>query len=76
MARTDMTMELQDVGDRLSMKQSIKAIKRETGRRSVIRRVLQLSRRGAGIRGKSLPPAAGYTTAASGEDGRRHPLEL
>ena len=37
-------MELQDIVNRLRMKQSIKAIKRETGKhRSVIRRVLQLA---------------------------------
>ena len=37
-------MELQDIVNRLRMNQSIKAIKRETGKhRSVIRRVLQLA---------------------------------
>ena len=37
-------MELQDIVRRLRMKQSIKAIKRETGKhRRVIRRVLQLA---------------------------------
>ena len=39
-------MELQDIVRRLRMKQSIKAIKRETGKhRGVIRRVLQLAQR-------------------------------
>ena len=39
-------MELQDIVRRLRMKQSIKAIKRETGKhRRVIRRVLQLAQR-------------------------------
>ena len=44
MARRTATMELQDIVNRLRMNQSIKAIKRETGKhRSVIRRVLQLA---------------------------------
>ena len=44
-------MELQDVVNRLRMKQSIKAIKRETGKhRSVIRRVLP-ARRAGGVAG-------------------------
>ena len=57
-------MELQDIVNRLRMNQSIKAIKRETGKhRSVIRRVLQLA-------GQEV-----YHEQRIGEEGRQHPLD-
>ena len=62
-------MELQDVVNRLRMKQSIKAIKRETGKhRSVIRRVLQLAEQEGGwMSSKSYRPSSNsrrYTTSS------------
>ena len=62
-------MELQDVVNRLRMKQSIKAIKRETGKhRSVIRKVLQLAEQeGWLMSSKSCRPSSNcrrYTTSS------------
>ena len=74
-------MELQDVVNRLRMKQSIKAIKRETGKhRSVIRRVLQLAEQEGWLDEQQELPTEQqlqevYHEQRSGEEGRRHPLD-
>ena len=56
MARKSSTMELKEIVRRLKMKQSIKAIKRETGKhRSVIRRVRELAEQEGWLEDDQLP---------------------
>ena len=71
-------MELQDIVRRLRMKQSIKAIKRETGKhRRVIRRVLQLAQQegvaGGRTRAAIGAPAPGGVSRAPRRRGWRAP---
>ena len=74
-------MELQDIVRRLRMKQSIKAIKRETGKhRRVIRRVLQLAEQEAWLDAERELPSEHqlqevYHEQRGDEEGRRHPLD-
>ena len=74
-------MELQDVVNRLRMKQSIKAIKRETGKhRSVIRRVLQLAEQEGWLDEQQELPSEQqlqevYHEQQSAEEGHQHPLD-
>ena len=74
-------MELQDIVGRLRMKQSIKAIKRETGKhRRVIRRVLQLAEQEGWLEAERELPSEHklqevYHEHRDGEDGGRHPLD-
>ena len=74
-------MELQDIVNRLRMKQSIKAIKRETGKhRSVIRRVLQLAEQEGWLDEQQELPSEQqlqevYHEQRIGEEGRQHPLD-
>ena len=74
-------MELQDIVRRLRMKQSIKAIKRETGKhRRVIRRVLELAGQEGWLDAKRELPSEHqlqkvYHEQRGGEDGRCHPLD-
>ena len=74
-------MELQDIVNRLRMNQSIKAIKRETGKhRSVIRRVLQLAGQEGWLDEQQELPSEQqlqevYHEQRSGEEGRQHPLD-
>ena len=81
MARRTATMELQDIVNRLRMKQSIKAIKRETGKhRSVIRRVLQLAEQEGWLDEQQELPSEQqlqevYHEQRIGEEGRQHPLD-
>ena len=71
MARRTSTMELQEIVRRLKMKQSIKAIKRETGKhRSVIRRVRELAEQEGWLEDAHLPserrwPRSGATPSCS-----------
>ena len=64
-------MELQEIVRRLKMKQSIKAIKRETGKhRSVIRRVRELAEQEGWLEDAHLPserrwPRSGATPSCS-----------
>ena len=73
-------MELQDVVNRLRMKQSIKAIKRETGKhRSVIRKVLQLAEQEGWLDEQQELPSEQqlqevYHEQQSAEEGHQHPL--
>ena len=73
-------MELQDIVRRLRMKQSIKAIKRETGKhRRVIRRVLELAGQEGWLDAERELPSEHelqevYHEQRGGEDGRGHPL--
>ena len=81
MARRTLTMELQDIVRRLRMGQSIKAIKRETGKhRRVIRRLLQLAEQGGWLDEQYEVPSEQqlqdvYHEQQSGNEGRRHPLD-
>ena len=74
-------MELQDIVYRLRMKQSIKAIKRETGKhRRVIRRVLQLAEQEGWLDEQQELPSEQqlqevYHEQRIGEEGRQHPLD-
>ena len=74
-------MELQDVVNRLRMKQSIKAIKRETGKhRSVIRKVLQLAEQEGWLDEQQELPSEQqlqevYHEQQSAEEGHQHPLD-
>ena len=74
-------MELQDIVRRLRMKQSIKAIKRETGKhRRVIRRVLELAGQEGWLDAERELPSEHelqevYHEQRGGEDGRGHPLD-
>ena len=74
-------MELQDIARRLRMGQSIKAIKRETGKhRRVIRRVLQLAEQEAWLDAERELPSEHqlqevYHEQRGDEEGRRHPLD-
>ena len=74
-------MELQDIVRRLRMKQSIKAIKRETGKyRRVIRRVLELAGQEGWLDAQRELPSEHqlqkvYHEQRGGEDGRCHPLD-
>ena len=74
-------MELQDIVRRLRMKQSIKAIKRETGKhRRVIRRVLELAEQEGWLDAERELPSEHelqevYHEQRGGEDGRGHPLD-
>ena len=74
-------MELQDIVRRLRMGQSIKAIKRETGKhRRVIRRVLQLAEQEAWLDAERELPSEHqlqevYHEQRGDEEGRRHPLD-
>ena len=74
-------MELQDIVRRLRMKQSIKAIKRETGKhRRVIRRVLELAGQEGWLDAERELPSEHqlqevYHEQRGGEDGRCHPLD-
>ena len=74
-------MELQDIVNRLRMNQSIKAIKRETGKhRSVIRRVLQLAGQEGWLDEQQELPSEHqlqevYHEQRIGEEGRQHPLD-
>ena len=74
-------MELQDIVRRLRMKQSIKAIKRETGKhRRVIRRVLELAGQEGWLDAKRELPSEHqlqevYHEQRDGTDGRSHPLD-
>ena len=74
-------MELQDIVNRLRMNQSIKAIKRETGKhRSVIRRVLQLAEQEGWLDEQQELPSEQqlqevYHEQRIGEEGRQHPLD-
>ena len=74
-------MELQDIVRRLRMKQSIKAIKRETGKhRRVIRRVLQLAQQEGWLEAERELPSERqlhevYHEHRGGEDGGHHPLD-
>ena len=74
-------MELQDIVRQLRMKQSIKAIKRETGKhRRVIRRVLELAGQEGWLDAKRELPSEHqlqkvYHEQRGGEDGRCHPLD-
>ena len=73
-------MELQDIVRRLRMKQSIKAIKRETGKhRRVIRKVLELAEQEGWLDDKRELPSEHqlqevYHEQRDGEDSRSHPL--
>ena len=73
-------MELQDIVRRLRMKQSIKAIKRETGgkHRRVIRRVIELAGQEGWLDAERELPSEHqlqkiYHEQRGGEDGRCHP---
>ena len=74
-------MELQDVVNRLRMKQSIKAIKRETGKhRSSIRKVLQLAEQEGWLDEQQELPSEQqlqevYHEQQSAEEGHEHPLD-
>ena len=74
-------MELQDIVRRLRMEQSIKAIKRETGKhRRVIRKVLELAEQEGWLEAeRELPSEAQlqgvYHEQRAGEEGRSHPLD-
>ena len=74
-------MELQDIVNRLRMNQSIKAIKRETGKhRSVIRRLLQLAGQEGWLDEQQELPSEHqlqevYHEQRIGEEGRQHPLD-
>ena len=74
-------MELQDIVRRLRMKQSIKAIKRETGKhRKVIRRVLELAGQEGWLDAERELPSEHelqevYHEQRGGEDSRGHPLD-
>ena len=74
-------MELQDIVRRLRMEQSIKAIKRETGKhRRVIRKVLELAEQEGWLEAeRELPSEAQlqevYHEQCAGEEGRSHPLD-
>ena len=74
-------MDLQDVVNRLRMKQSIKAIKRETGKhRRVIRRLLQLAEQEGWLDEQQPLPSEHqlqevYHEQRIGEEGRQHPLD-
>ena len=74
-------MELQDIVRRLRMKQSIKAIKRETGKhRRVIRKVLELAEQEGWLDDKRELPSEHqlqevYHEQRDGEDSRGHPLD-
>ena len=74
-------MELRDIVRRLRMKQSIKAIKRETGKhRRVIRKVLELAEQERWLDTKRELPSEhqlreAYHEQRAGEDSRRHPLD-
>ena len=74
-------MELQDIVRRLRMNQSIKAIKRETGKhRRVIRKVLELAKQEGWLDDKRELPSEHqlqevYHEQRDGEDSRGHPLD-
>ena len=74
-------MELQDIVRPLRMKQSIKAINRETGKhRRVIRRVLELAEQKGWLDAKRELPSERqlqevYHEHRGGEDGGHHPLD-
>ena len=74
-------MELQDIVRRLRMKQSIKAIKRETGKhRRVIRRTLELAKQEGWLDAKRELPSEHrlqevYHEQRDGTDGRSYPLD-
>ena len=74
-------MELQDIVRRLRMGQSIKAIKRETGKhRRVIRRLLLLAEQEGWLDEQHEVPSEQqlqevYHEQRSGEEGRRHPFD-
>ena len=81
MAMRTSPMELQDIVRRLRMNQSIKAIKRETGKhRRVIRRVLELAGQEGWLDAKRELPSEHrlqevYHEQRDGTDGRGHPLD-
>ena len=74
-------MELQDVVNRLRMKQSIKAIKRETGKHwRMIRRMLELAEQEGWLDEQQPLPSEHqlqevYHEQRIGEEGRQHPLD-
>ena len=73
-------MELKEIVRRLKMKQSIKAIKRETGKhRSVIRRVRELAEQEGWLEGAHLPSEQQlqerYHDQRHAEQGTAHPLD-
>ena len=74
-------MELQDIVRRLRMEQSIKAIKRETGKhRRVIRKVLELAEQEGWLDAEQELPSEHqlqevYHEQRDGEDSRDHPLD-
>ena len=73
-------MELKEIVRRLKMKQSIKAIKRETGKhRSVIRRVPELAEQEGWLEDDQLPSEQQlqerYHDQRHAEQGTAHPLD-
>ena len=75
-------MELLDIVRRLKMKQSIKAINRETGKhRRVIRRLRELAAQEGWLEAKRELPSEcqlqeAYHEQRDGEEERRHPLDV